>query len=83
MKYSDNVNANFDALQNVTSGNVPHQRYLQAKVKDYNVPKQVKSKSHKLSRSQEIELIWTVNYEFPTISNKTLLVCTLGDKLWT
>ena len=42
-----NVNANLAAYNNVISGN-PHQRCLQAKVKNKNKPKQVMPKSHDL-----------------------------------
>ena len=48
-----------------------HQRYLQAKVKYWNEPKQVMSKSKDLSRSLEINAIWTFDTEFPTIFNKS------------
>ena len=43
----------------------PHQRCLRAKVKYRNVPKQVMPKSEDLSRSLEINAIWT------TIFNKS------------
>ena len=43
----------------------PHQRCLQAKVKYWNGPKQVMPKSEDLSRSQEINAIWT----FDIVSN--------------
>ena len=49
----------------------PHQRYLQAKVKIWNEPKQVMPKSEDLSRSLEIKPIWTFDTEFPTIFNKS------------
>ena len=49
----------------------PHQRCLQAKVKYRNVPKQVMPKSEDLSRSLEINAIWTFDTEFPTIFNKS------------
>ena len=45
----------------------PHQRCLQAKVKYRNEPKQVLPKSQDLSRSLEINAIWTFDTEFPTI----------------
>ena len=45
----------------------PHQRCLQAKVKYRNEPKQVMPKSEDLSRSLEINAIWTFDTEFPTI----------------
>ena len=51
----------------------PHQRCLQAKVKYRNEPKQVMPKSKDLSRSLEINAIWTFDTEFPTIFNK---ICT-------
>ena len=49
----------------------PHQRCLQAKVKYRNEPKQVMPKSEDLSRSLEINAIWTFDTEFPTIINKS------------
>ena len=49
----------------------PHQRCLQAKVKYRNEPKQVMPKSGDLSRSLEINAIWTFDTEFPTIFNKS------------
>ena len=49
----------------------PHQRYLQAKVKYRNEPKQATPKSEDSSRSPEIKLIWTFDTEFPTIFNKS------------
>ena len=49
----------------------PHQRCLQAKVKYRNEPKQVLPKSEDLSRSLEINGIWTFDTEFPTIFNKS------------
>ena len=49
----------------------PHQRCLQAKVKYRNEPKQVMPKSEDLSRSLEINAIWTFDTEFPTIFNKS------------
>ena len=49
----------------------PHQRCLQAKVKYRNEPKQVMPKSEYLSRSLEINAIWTFDTEFPTIFNKS------------
>ena len=50
----------------------PHQRFLQAKVKYRNEPKkQVLPKSEDLSRSLEINAIWTFDTEFPTILNKS------------
>ena len=48
----------------------PDQIRLQAKVKYRNEPKQVMPKSEDLSRSLEINAIWTFDREFPTISNK-------------
>ena len=49
----------------------PHQRCLQAKVKYRNEPKEVMPKSEYLSRSLEINAIWTFDTEFPTIFNKS------------
>ena len=49
----------------------PHQRCLQAKVKYRNEPKQAMPKSEYLSRSLEINAIWTFDTEFPTIFNKS------------
>ena len=49
----------------------PHQRCLQAKVKYRNEPKQVMPKSEYLSRSLEINAIWTFDTEFPTIFTKS------------
>ena len=43
------------------------QRWLQAKVKYQNEPKQVMPKSEDLSRSLEINEIWKFDTEFPTI----------------
>ena len=43
---------------------------LQAKVKYRNEPKQVMPKSEDLSRSLEINAMWTFDTEFPTIFNK-------------
>ena len=48
-----------------------HQRCLQAKVKYWNEPKQVMPKSKDLSRSKEINAIWTFDTEFPTIFIKS------------
>ena len=45
----------------------PHQR---AKVKYWNEQKLVMHKSEALSRSQEINAIWTFETEFPIILNK-------------
>ena len=49
----------------------PHQRCLQAKVRNRNEPKQVISKSKDVSRPLEIKVIWTFTTEFPTIFNKS------------
>ena len=49
----------------------PHQRCLRAKVKYRNEPKQIMPKSEDLSRSLEINAIWTFDTEFPTIFNKS------------
>ena len=49
----------------------PHQRCLQAKVKYRNEPKVVMPKSEDLSRSLEINAIWTLDTEFPTIFIKS------------
>ena len=48
----------------------PHQRYIQAKVKYQNESKQVMPKSEDLSRSLEINEIWTFDTEFPPFFNK-------------
>ena len=48
----------------------PHYRCLQAKVKNWNEPKQVMPKSKDLSRSLK-KPIWTFDTEFPTIFNKS------------
>ena len=55
----------------------PHQRCLQAKVKYRNEPKQVMPKSEDLSRSLEINAIWTFDMEFSTIFNKSCTYITL------
>ena len=47
------------------------QRCLQAKVENWNEPKKVMPKSQDLSRSLEINAIWTFDTEFPTIFNKS------------
>ena len=49
----------------------PHQRYLHAKVKYQNEPKQVMPKSEDFSRSLEMNANWTFDMEFPTILNKS------------
>ena len=49
----------------------PHHRCLHAKVKYRNEPKQVMPKSEDLSRSLEINAIWTFDTKFPTIFNKS------------
>ena len=49
----------------------PHQRCLQAKVKYRNEPKQVMPKCEDLSKSLEINAIWTFDTEFQTIFNKS------------
>ena len=51
----------------------PHQRCLQAKVKYRSEPKQVMPKNEDLSRSPEINAIWTFDTEFPTIFNKSYI----------
>ena len=48
-----------------------HQRCLQAKVKYRNEPKTGNAKSENLSRSLEINAIWTFDTEFPTIFIKS------------
>ena len=48
----------------------PHQRCLQAKVKYRNEPKLAIPKSEDLSRSLEINAIWTSDTEFTTIFKK-------------
>ena len=61
----------------------PHQRCLQAKVKNKNVkePKRVESNSQAQKRSQEIRLIWTSDSEFPTIFNKTCTHMTFNSAM--
>ena len=54
-----------------------HQRCLQAKVKSRNKSKQVMPKSEDLSRSSEINLIWTFDTELPTFINKTCTYITI------
>ena len=50
----------------------PHQRCLQAKVKNQNEPKQVMQESRPSSpRSLEINVIWIFDTKFPIIFNKT------------
>ena len=49
----------------------PHKRCLQAKVENWNGPKQVMPKSEDLSRSLEIKLIMKFDPEFRTIFNKS------------
>ena len=49
----------------------PHQRCLQAKVENWNEPKQVMPKSKDLSGSLEIKPIWTFDTELPIIFNKS------------
>ena len=52
----------------------PHQRCLQAKVKYRNEPKTGNAKERKsedLSRSLEMNAIWTFDTEFPTIFIKS------------
>ena len=49
----------------------PHQRCLQAKVKHRNEPKQAVLKSEHPSRSLEMNAIWRLDTEIPTISNKS------------
>ena len=56
----------------------PHQRCLQAKVKCRNEPKQVMPKSENLSRSLDINAIWTFDTEFPTIFNKSCTYITFN-----
>ena len=59
----------------------PHQRCLQAKVKYRNEPKQVMPKSEDLSRSLEINAIWTIDTEFPTIFYTTCTYITFKSVL--
>ena len=59
----------------------PHQRFLQAKVKYRNEPKQVMPKSEDLSRSLEINAIWIFDTEFPTIFNKTCTYITFKSEV--
>ena len=47
----------------------PHQRCLQAKVKCRNEPKQVMPKSEDLSRSLEINTIWTFDFQLFSINH--------------
>ena len=75
----------------------PHQRCLQAKVKYRNEPKQVMPKSEDLSRSLEINAIWTFDTEFQLFSinhahillsslqlnRDNWVTATLGDRLST
>ena len=49
----------------------PHQRLLQAKVKDLIGPKQVMPKSQDISRALEIKPFWTFDTVFPTNFNKS------------
>ena len=49
----------------------PAQRCLQAKVKNRNEAKHVKSKSQDLNRLLEIKVTGTFYMEFPTLYNKT------------
>ena len=49
----------------------PHERCFQAKVKYRNEPKLVMPKNEDLSRLFEINAIWTLDTEFPTIFNKS------------
>ena len=56
----------------------PHQRCLQAKVKNRNEQKQVMLKCQDLSRSLEIKVIWTFDTEFPTIFNKSCTYITFN-----
>ena len=49
----------------------PHQKCLKAKVKYWNESKQIMPQSGDLSRSLEINAIWTFDTEFPTIFNKS------------
>ena len=56
----------------------PHQRWLQAKVENWNEPKQVMPKSKDLSRSLEIKPIWTLDTEFLIIFNKSCTYITLN-----
>ena len=51
----------------------PHQRCLQAKVKNRNEPKQVMANCQHLCRSLEIELIWT----YETVFNETCTYITV------
>ena len=46
-------------------------RCYQAKVENWNEPKQVMPKSEDLSWSLEIKTIWTFDMEFQTIFNKS------------
>ena len=55
----------------------PHQICLQAKVKHRNEPKQAVPKSEHPSRSLEMNAIWRLDTEVPTIFNKS---CTYNVK---
>ena len=63
----------------------PHQRCLQAKVTQWNEPKQVKPKRVDMRRSLEIKVTRTFDTGCPTIFNKTYItikacVCEEEDK---
>ena len=60
----------------------PHQRCLQAKVKYWKEPKQVMPKSEDLSRSLEINAIWTFVTEFPTIFNESCTYITFQSAVY-
>ena len=57
----------------------PHQRYLQAKVENWNEPKQVMPKSQDLSRSLDKKPILTFDTEFATIFNKSCTYITFNS----
>ena len=62
------MDANLDAPDNAISGNEHSSEMLTSQSQ---IPKQVMPKSEDLSRSLEINAIWTFDTEFPTIFNKS------------
>ena len=59
----------------------PHQRCLQVKSNSRMSQKQVMPKSEDLSRSLEINAIWTFDTEFPTIFNKSCTYITFKSAI--
>ena len=59
----------------------PHRRCLQAKVENWNGPKQVMPKSEGLSRSLEIKPIWIFDTEFLTFFNKSCTYITFKSSV--